>query len=245
MVNRYNPNIHHRRSIRLSSYDYAQAGAYFVTLCAHRRECLFGNIDNDAMVLNEYGEIVREEWLKSSEIRSEILLGEYIIMPNHFHAIVYIVDHRDNRRGDRPVAPTTGPTPRSIGALIAGFKSTVTKRINAIRNTPGISVWQRNYYEHIIRNETDYHRIAQYITDNPRCWREDSLHPANQTVGKANAMNDTGVAGMPGEGIVGAIGPTAPDATVPMETTGFTTSVGETGRSPLLQILPKPGGSNE
>ncbi len=195
MVNRYNPNIHHRRSIRLSSYDYAQAGAYFVTLCAHRRECLFGTIDNDAMVLNGYGEIVREE-LKSSEIRLEIRLGEYVIMPNHFHAIVCIVNNRNDRRGDRPVAPT-GPTPQSIGALIAGFKSAVTKRINAIRNTPSISVWQRNYYEHIIRNETDYYRIAKYITDNPRCWREDSLHPANQAVGKTNTMNDTGFADRP------------------------------------------------
>ena len=90
--------------------------------------------------------------------------------------------------------------------MIAGFKSAVTKRINAIRNTPGISVWQRNYYEHIIRNEMDYHRIAEYITDNPRCWREDSLNPANQTVGKTNAMNDTGFAGTPGDGIVGATG---------------------------------------
>jgi REP element-mobilizing transposase RayT len=241
MVNRYNPNIHNRRSIRLPSYDYAQAGAYFVTLCAHGWECLFGNIDNGAMVLNGYGAIVREEWLKSSEIRSEIRLGEYVIMPNHFHAIVCIVDHRGNRRGDRPVAPT-GPTPQSIGALIAGFKSAVTKRINAIRNTPGISVWQRNYYEHIIRNETDFHRIAQYITDNPRCWREDSLNPANQTVGKNNAMNDTGVAGMPDEGTVGATGPTAPDPTASMETTGSaTTVVGATGRSPL-QIMAKPRG---
>jgi REP element-mobilizing transposase RayT len=128
------------------------------------------------MVLNEYGEIVREEWLKSSEIRSEIRLGEYVFMPNHFHAIVYIVDNRDSRRDDRPVAPT-GPTPQSIGALIAGFKSAVTKRINTIRNTPGIAVWQRNYYEHVIRNEVDYHQIAEYITDNPRRWQEDSLHP--------------------------------------------------------------------
>jgi hypothetical protein len=87
---------------------------------------------------------------------------------------------------------------------MAGFKSAVTKRINAIRNTPGVSVWQRNYYEHIIRNETDYHRIAEYIADNPRCWREDSLNPANQTVGKTKAMNDTGLAGTSGDGNVGA-----------------------------------------
>ena len=244
MVNRYNPNIHRRRSIRLPSYDYAQVGAYFVTLCAHRQECLFGTIDNDAMVLNRYGEIVREEWLKSSRIRSEIRLGEYIIMPNHFHAIVYIVDHRDDRRGDRPVAPTrpivsAGPKPKSLGAFMSGFKSAVTKHINAMRSTPGMSVWQRNYYEHVIRNETDYYRIAEYIVDNPRCWQEDSLHPANPTVRKTNAINDTGFSGTPSDGTVGTTDPTAPTGT-----TGSVTPVGATGRSPL-QSMSKPGGCDE
>ncbi|PIP72247.1 MAG: transposase, partial [Nitrospinae bacterium CG22_combo_CG10-13_8_21_14_all_47_10] len=139
-----------RRSIRLKGYDYSQAGAYFVTICAQNRECLFGEIADGQMVLNDAGEIIAEEWMKSGEIRDEIELDEWVVMPNHLHAIVMI------RRGDRPVAPTSpGPHPKSIGALLAGFKSAATKRINKTRKTPGAKIWQRNYHEHIIRNENE------------------------------------------------------------------------------------------
>jgi putative transposase len=199
-VSRYDPQIHHRRSIRLKGYDYAQEGAYFITICAYNRECLFGEIDHDDAIPSAFGEVVRDEWVKSSEIRAEIQLGEFVIMPNHFHAIAQIVDGRGDRpvartgdwpvarTGDWPVArtghaptppvgPTPGPKSKSIGALVAGFKSAVTKRINAIRNSPGAPVWQRGYWEHIIRDEADYRRIAEYITQNPRRWADDSLHP--------------------------------------------------------------------
>ncbi len=109
----------------------------------------------------------------------EIELGEFVVMPNHFHGIVII-----QRRGIRPDAPTTtseitakqwGPAPQSIGALVAGFKSIVTKRINQIRNTPGLPVWQRNYWEHIIRNQKSYQRITEYIIRNPVLWNRDKL----------------------------------------------------------------------
>jgi REP element-mobilizing transposase RayT len=182
MMNRYNRDIHHRRSIRLKDYDYSQAGGYFVTICAYDRECLFGEIVNGEMRSNEFGQIVTDEWLRSAEIRAEIELGEYVIMPNHFHAIVLITNDVPDRRGDRRVAPTVapvGPQSKSLGALMAGYKSAVTKRINAIRQSPGASVWQRNYYEHIIRNEADYRRIAEYVAENPRRWAEDTLHPDN------------------------------------------------------------------
>ena len=201
MVSRYNPNIHHRRSIRLEGYDYAQAGAYFVTICAHARECLFGEIDADAMMLSEFGEIVRDEWLKSCAIRSEIKLDAYIVMPNHFHGIVYIASTDSIRGDDRLVAPV-GPKPKSLGAFMAGFKSAVTKRINEMRRTPGATVWQRNYYEHIIRNEADYNRIAEYINHNPQRWAQDSLNPVRAavlagTMGVAGAITDAaGVAGV-------------------------------------------------
>jgi REP element-mobilizing transposase RayT len=200
------------------------------------------------MVLNRYGEIVREEWLKSSEIRSEIRLGEYVIMPNHLHAIVYIVDHRDDRGGDgpwddrpwgdQPVAPT-GLKPKSLGTFMAGFKSAVTKRSNAMRNTPGMSVWQRNYYEHVIRNETDYHRIAEYIADNPRCWQEDSLHPANHTVGKTSTINDTGFAGTPSDGTVGATDRS------PAETTGSDRHGNDRSNSPRRNHRPRDPHGND
>jgi putative transposase len=182
MVNRYNPDIHHRRSIRLKGYDYPATGSYFITICAHERECLFGEIVDGEMMLNEFGTVVKDEWLKSSGIRSEIQLNEYVVMPNHIHGIVCMVgEHRFARpvKGDQPIAPTNplGPKSRSISALVAGFKAVVTKRINEMRQTPGIAMWQRNYYDHIIRNEADYNRIAEYVVSNPRQWAQDSLHP--------------------------------------------------------------------
>jgi len=168
---KYNPDIHHRRSIRLQGYDYSSPGAYFVTICTQNRECLFGDIVNGKMVLNDIGKIVADEWIKTGDIRDEIELDAWVVMPNHFHGIVMI------RRGDRPVAPTSaplpGPRPKSIGSLMSGFKSAVTKRINKIRQTPGISVWQRNFYEHIIRNETELGNIRQYIINNPLNWQSD------------------------------------------------------------------------
>ena len=230
-----NPTLPQRRSLRLKGYDYSQPGAYFVTLCVQEKKCLFGEIVNDEMRVNELGTIVAAEWEKSAEIRSEIKLGPYVIMPNHFHGIIFIVEadrspipnqsvltplRRGDRRvarsepvpapgpqcdrgvagnplppilpspGDQPVAPTMGPQPKSVGALMAGFKSAVAKRINAIRHQPGTPVWQRNYYEHVIRGEDDYHRIIEYISTNPQRWLEDSLHPDKVTViTKSNKHN--------------------------------------------------------
>jgi REP element-mobilizing transposase RayT len=181
---KFDPDERHRQTIRLKDYDYSQAGAYFVTVCTQGRECLFGEITDGNMRLNEYGRIVRGEWLRSAEIRREIELDEWVVMPNHIHAIIAIIDHR---RGDRPVAPTrentqshrlTGPRPKSISALLAGFKSAVTKQINQIRRTPSVPVWQRNYYEHIIRNEDELNRIRQYIANNPAQWALDRENPA-------------------------------------------------------------------
>ena len=181
---------HPRRSLRLRHYDYAQAGAYFVTVCTHERRCLFGDIVDGAMRLSDVGRIIADEWHKSARIRAEIELDTWVIMPNHFHGIAIIT----HRRGDRPVAPT-GP-PRSIGALMAGFKSASTKRINAARGTPGARVWQRNYYDHVIRNEANLHRIRQYIADNPARWAEDPENPAQRTphaVGRGPSRNHHGV----------------------------------------------------
>ena len=98
-------------------------------------------------------------------------------MPNHFHGIVTITDVGGG--GDRPVAPT-GPGPRSVGAMVAGFKSAAGRRINAIRGTPGASVWQRNYYEHVIRYEAVLDVIRRYIAENPARWAEDPENPARR-----------------------------------------------------------------
>ena len=175
---KYNPDVHHRRSIRLQEYDYSRAGAYFVTICTKNRKCLFGDVIGGQMVLNDAGQIVVDEWTKTALIRDEIQLDEWVVMPNHFHGIVWIT-HGTARhcRGDRPVAPTAGPQPRSLGAMIAGFKSAVTKGINELRQTPGAKLWQRNYYEHIVRNENELNRIRQYIINNPENWKSDRNYP--------------------------------------------------------------------
>lgn len=203
-MNRFNPDIHHRRSIRLQGYDYSRAGAYFVTICAHNRECLFGDIIDGEMRLNDFGRIVAAEWIRSGELRSEIETGEYVVMPNHFHGIV-MIDDTVGANGIRPVLHTPATNGRfrspskNVGSMVRGFKSSVTKQINVIRNTPDIPVWQRNYYEHVIRDDADYTRIAEYVADNPCRWAEDRLHPDNfvitSTAGKTNGGGDGNIVG--------------------------------------------------
>jgi putative transposase len=186
----YEPARHHRRSIRLRGYDYTQAGAYFVTLCVQGRECLFGTGAAGEMILIELGQIVQEEWKRSSEIRREIELDEFVVMPNHTHGIVWIVEMNDVRAHGRPPQPGSTPlvradgrppqrAPKSLGSFVAGFKSAATKRINEQRGMPGVPVWQHNYYEHIIRNDADLQRIREYIANNPLKWELDQLHPSN------------------------------------------------------------------
>ncbi len=169
------PEKPHRRSTRLRDYDYSRAGAYFITVCTRGRKSLFGVVKDGEVALNELGRIAEEEWRKSAQVRIEIDLDAWVVMPSHIHGIVIIADER--RRADRPVA-RGGLRPRSLGAMMAGFKSAATKRINTMRGTPGTPVWQRNYYEHIIRNESALDRIRQYIADNPVGWSEDPENPA-------------------------------------------------------------------
>ena len=192
---KYNPDIHKRQSIRLQGY------LYFITICCYERECLFGNIINSQITLNNFGELIKEEWLKSAEIRKEIELDEFVIMPNHFHGIVIInqeinrdfiknnVEASDNNvgaNGRSPLRqeiqsspPKISMKPKSLSSLIAGFKSATTKKINMIRNTPQNPVWQRNYYDHIIRNDESLTRIREYLQNNPLSWENDQLHPNN------------------------------------------------------------------
>lgn len=180
----------HRRSIRLQGYDYRAGGLYFVTLCTHDRVALFGSIINNAMLLNDYGRIVQEEWERTAVVRPNVELDMAVIMPNHLHGIIVIVD---DPRATGPVAPTTdrptGPLPGSLGAIIGQFKTASTRRINILRDMPGARVWQRNYYEHIIRNQESLNQIRQYILNNPAKWAEDSLYP---TVGATGPVALTG-----------------------------------------------------
>ena len=181
-------DLHHRRSIRLKEYDYSQPGAYFITICTHQREHRFGEVVNGVMQSNEFGQIAQEEWLKTALIRGEIELDEFVIMPNHFHGIIWIVDGRGTARR----APTGGlgetsanftptheqfgkPVVGSIPTIVRAFKSAVSRRINLARCTPGKPVWQRNYWEHIIRDEKDLTNAQAYILNNPAQWENDEL----------------------------------------------------------------------
>jgi len=193
---KYDPQKHHRRSIRLQGYDYARAGMYYVTIVVQGREpptgtmCLFGEIVDGEMMLNEYGQIAAETWQWLEEQYPYVELGAWVVMPNHAHGIIIL--HEDGRGGSR-TAPTTGEPPlqpaepplqpakpKPLGGLIGAFKTVSTKKINILRNTEGAVVWQRNYYEHIIRNDDDYNRIHIYIENNPAAWMDDAENPGKK-----------------------------------------------------------------
>ncbi|MDR1830957.1 MAG: hypothetical protein LBQ76_09330 [Candidatus Fibromonas sp.] len=252
----YNPNKQHRRSIRLQNWNYANTGAYFVTICSQNRECLFGEIADDKMILNEYGETAGNAWRELPSHHPYIELGEYIVMPNHIHGIITINATTINTIpvpvGARPALPSLQPLPslpcppsqqkpqpqqsppplsqiimakrgrhvaiqgkcvaeqrqhvaktgqgrpcpygpndpydhdhrqlaryqnpgkNTLSAIIGSYKSAVSKQIHRIGFVGDI--WQRNYYEHIIRNETEYAKIAEYIRNNPILWKKDYLN---------------------------------------------------------------------
>ncbi|WP_139957988.1 transposase [Flavicella sediminum] len=238
-MNHYNPKKHHRRSIRLKGYDYAQAGLYFITLCVQNRQHLFGEIMNGEMQLNAFGKIAAQEWIATEEIRKNCTLGAFIIMPNHFHAIISI-DYA--LKESETIGTFTSPS-QSIGAIIRGYKGASTKKIkerirleekkefdskrkesflstgelqfaptdkefaptdikgfdsedkkeSAPTDIKGFdsedkkrlnladidlsrSIWQRNYYEHIIKNDKAFKNIENYILKNPLKWEEDTFH---------------------------------------------------------------------
>jgi REP element-mobilizing transposase RayT len=176
----FNPDIHHRRSIRLKGFDYARPGAYFVTICTRDRELLFEN--------PAYKTIIQDEWHRTEVVRPHIHLDEFICMPNHIHGIISIVEPvgarrrlalptTETNRATHRVAPTKKIQSNSLGAIIGQFKSITTKLINRLRGTIELSIWQRSYYEHIIRNEDELNRVRQYIRDNPVNWETDEENP--------------------------------------------------------------------
>ncbi|HHT9117594.1 MAG TPA: transposase [Candidatus Hypogeohydataceae bacterium YC38] len=172
-----NPDKHYRRSLRLKGYDYSQAGAYFVTICTHNQACIFGDIVNGEMRLNDYGGVVEKEWMKTASIRKNVELDVFVVMPNHFHGIVSIVN-AISVGATRRVAPTLrGLISNSIGAIVGQFKSIVTKNIHKMGFRD--FKWQRNYYEHVIRDEKDINEIREYIITNPLKWAMDSENPNN------------------------------------------------------------------
>jgi putative transposase len=156
---KYDPDFHHRQSIRLDGYDYSRSGAYFITICTHDRECLFGDIVNGTMVFNTVGDIARSHWQQLPQHHPNIIMDESIVMPNHLHGIIILESSTDGTK--------------LISEIIRGFKTFSAKAINKERGLRGVPVWQRNYYDRIIRNELELDRVRQYITNNPYNWDTD------------------------------------------------------------------------
>jgi REP element-mobilizing transposase RayT len=169
-----------RKSIRLTGYDYTIEGAYFITICTHGGWCLFGDIHNDRIVLNNLGKIVSNEWKKTGIIRSNIIADSFVVMPNHFHGIFSITCQGTPRRA--PTAERFGkPVVGSVATVVRSFKSAVTKHINKLHSVPGGKVWQRNYYEYVIRDNATLNQIREYIVNNPGNWHKDDYNPNRLT----------------------------------------------------------------
>ena len=221
---KYDPAKHKRRSIRLKGYDYSAPGAYFITICIHQRQCLFGQVVLGQMELNATGLWVHACWQRLPHQFSGLTLDVFVFMPNHMHGILWLGDDTPcgdggdicddgdaPRKGEAfghqlleqpkvfqpnasplptrtvtPISPDTctiapthpiGTTPGSTSAIIQNFKSISTRRINQLQRSAGRTIWQRNYYEHIIRDERALQNIRNYIRNNPPAWEKDQLHP--------------------------------------------------------------------
>ncbi len=193
-MNKYNPEIHKRRSIRLKHFDYSQEGLYFITICCKNREHLFGKIVEGEMILNDIGEIAEKCWLEIPNHFPNVKLHSYIIMPNHVHGIIEIVTNvgaknfspqndecvenqhspQNDEHRAKDISPQPKGTSKTVGSIVRGFKIGVTKWVR--QNTDIYQVWQRNYHEHIIRNENAYIKISKYIQNNPNNWNEDCFY---------------------------------------------------------------------
>lgn len=181
MKMKYNPDIHHRKSIRIPEYDYGQPGYYFVTLNVQNRDCLFGEIKDSKIELTDIGKIIKYHWSKLPLYFKNIELDDYVIMPDHFHGIIRIVramhsnenivfdkKHLENAS---PIQPT-GTQPGSVAAIIQNFKSVTARKINHILKRSNHRLWQRNYWERVIRDEVELQKIRKYISENPLKWSE-------------------------------------------------------------------------
>ena len=174
--------LHKRRTIRLKDYDYSEVGAYYLTMCTHENKRLFGEIKNGEMQLNQYGKIVLLTWNDLTNHIENIGLGEFVVMPNHVHGIVNIVEPKnvtyqesDENLSGLKIAKTH-PTQTPVSEIVRQFKTFSAMRINRLRKMRGTAVWQRDYYERIIRTQKAYMKIAEYIHNNPFQWENDKFY---------------------------------------------------------------------
>jgi REP element-mobilizing transposase RayT len=179
-----------RKPLRWREHDYCQEAGYFVTICTFNRECLFGKVDEQVVNLNELGKLVEQEWLKTATLRDYVILDEHVVMPNHVHGIIFIErgppslqqPEPESAAGKvtQPCSPSTGGTRRrSLGLIVGGFKAAATARINLRRGTPRAKVWQRGYFDRVIRTPEELDSIREYIGENPPNWPTDQYHPNN------------------------------------------------------------------
>lgn len=199
----YDPKLHHRRSIRLKGYDYSQEGLYFITISAHHMQCFFGKVVNHRMILNDGGKMV-EKWVEEMKNKyPNIDLGEYVVMPNHFHCIIEILSGKEEGKGEpmkeegaHTGAPrqvqASGRTSETYGMDNKKYNATIGTMVDwlttmstneYIRGVKTLAwqpfdkkLWHRNYWEHIIRTQQSYQNISGYIMDNPTRWKDDKFH---------------------------------------------------------------------
>jgi putative transposase len=190
----YNPNIHRRRSIRIKGYDYSQTDAYFITVCTQRRICLFGDVEDQLMHRNEAGDMIAATWAALPQRFPTLALDAFVVMPNHIHGILVLTENvsatsdpaahedmgRSSQRSNRP----RGTLPGTIGRIVQAFKSISTHTyIHGVEQRgwlpfPG-RLWQRDYYERVIRDDTALAEMRMYIDDNPMRW---AIHRDNLNV---------------------------------------------------------------
>ena len=173
-------SFRYRQSIRLRDYDYRREGAYFITTCTYGKAKLFGRVDKGEMTLNDLGHIVAAEWLQIATARPKIQLDSFVVMPNHVHGIIFITD-ACNEDSDINVAGSPSKASRtllagSLGAIVGHFKAAVSRRAKREEIAFQEKIWQRSYYEHIVRSEKSLNEIRRYIIENPGRWQDDSLY---------------------------------------------------------------------
>lgn len=175
-----------RRTIRLRGYDYSQPGVYFITVCARERESLFGQVVGNLMERNESGEIVSSYWGELANRYTEATLDAFVVMPNHMHGIVLVGAIRELPLRGAPARGSSLLTSSSdrlqrrnmlVPKMVGWFKMNAAKQINHLRGAAGTPVWQRNYWEHVIRDEESLNRIREYIATNPARWHLDAENP--------------------------------------------------------------------
>lgn len=165
-------NKYRNDTLRLKYWDYSSEGAYFITICTKNREHFFGEIIHGKMILNQIGFMVQHEWKKSIEMRPDmnLTLGEFIVMPDHFHAVIMIGKNQYNVSNEKTESKNKfGPQSKNLASIIRGFKSAITT-YSKIKGYPNFA-WQPRFYEHIIRNQQSFDRIQKYIIDNPKNWK--------------------------------------------------------------------------